>query len=49
MLPPRGTSKVEDFDLQDHIEFEEEVNAEADDASASGSQPEDEEIIPKFR
>lgn len=49
MLPPRGTSKVEDFDLTAHVEFEEEVNPEAEEASASGSQPEDEEIIPKFR
>ena len=25
VLPPRGTSKVEDFDLKAHIEFEEEA------------------------
>jgi len=50
VLPPRGTSVTEDFDLLAHIELEE---LKEDDEEAEGSEDpedaEDEVIIPKYR
>lgn len=48
-MPPRGTSKVEDFDLKAHIEFEKEEEEKEDDESGSEPDEADEIIVPKYR
>ena len=48
MLPPRGTSKIEDFDLIAHIEEEPEV-VEGESDSASMADNMDDEYVQKYR
>jgi hypothetical protein len=50
VLPPRGTSQVEDFDLLAHIEIEEvKEEEEEEDGSEDAEDAEDDIIVPKFR
>ena len=48
ILPPRGESKIEDFDLKAHIE-DEIVPVDDPDASSAPDDDFEEEEIPKFR
>jgi hypothetical protein len=48
VLPPRGTSKIEDFDLIAHIEEEPEV-VEGESDSASMADNMDDEYVQKYR